>query len=47
MLELERDPEFRVEDYHELTKTQIRERMMKRVCVLYNSKCLIGSTLIG
>lgn len=33
MMELERDPLFKVDDIHDLTKDQIRERTMAKLCV--------------
>jgi hypothetical protein len=32
MLELERDLVFRMYDFHDLTKEQLRERTMEKVC---------------
>jgi hypothetical protein len=31
MLELERDPDMKVLDFHDLPRAQIRERIMRRV----------------
>jgi len=31
MLEFERDPSFRMDDVHDLTRPEIRERIMTRV----------------
>lgn len=30
-LEFERDPSFRMDDYHDLTRAEVRERVMTRV----------------
>lgn len=32
MLEFERDPLFRMDNVHDLTRPEVRERVMKRVC---------------
>jgi len=33
-MELERDPTFRMYDMYDVTKDQIRERTMEKVCVM-------------
>lgn len=32
MLEFERDPLFKLDDMHDLSKDQLRERTMEKVC---------------
>lgn len=36
MLEFERDPTFRMEDVHDLTRPEVRERIMTRVNYSFN-----------
>jgi acyl-CoA oxidase len=35
MMELERDPDFKVDDYPDLSRAEIRERTMRKVCADY------------
>jgi hypothetical protein len=37
MMELERDPTFRMYDMYDVTKDQIRERTMEKVLIFYSS----------
>jgi acyl-CoA oxidase len=35
MIDLSRDPLFKLDDIHDLTKDQIRERTMAKLCVSF------------
>lgn len=40
MLEFERDPAFRMDDVHDLTRPEVRERIMTRVNYINSDDCL-------
>ena len=41
MLEFERDPTFRMDDVHDLTRPEVRERIMTRVNNIFNFLSII------
>ena len=46
MLEFERDPTFRMDDVHDLTRPEVRERIMTRVNNIFNLLSIIFSLFL-